>query len=147
MRCVIVGGPQSGKSTIAAHLGAELGSPVYCTDPVRYVNEILKGVNYLPDDLDGLSPESTRWIVDNWLTLPGPWIIEGVATARVLRKWLASNPEVEEFPCDRVLTLVRPRRDVVLSGGQASMFKGVMTVWNEIAEAFEDIADVVQPDD
>jgi len=108
---VIVGGPSTGKSTLAHRL--KPSERVRCTDELVGVLEWSEA-----------SAEVARWLDE-----PGPWVIEGVATARALRKWLLANPG-KPLPCTVVL-MARPL--VELSKGQAAMGKGVATVWNEIA--------------
>lgn len=108
MRIAIAGGPRCGKTTLAATLGAEL---VRCSDDVATL---------------GWSEASAE--VATWFDAPGPWVIEGVALARALRKWLATNPE--GAPCDVVHLLNKPY--VELTPGQATMAKGCITVWTGI---------------
>lgn len=80
MRTIIVGGPRTGKSTLAQ----KLEGPIYCTDPRHRVKEPADNVKYGPD----VEWEDTSdWLADNWLKMPGPWTIEGHATARALRKY------------------------------------------------------------
>ncbi len=109
-RIVIVGGPSTGKSTLAHRLTAP--ERVRCTDELVGVLEWSEA-----------SAEVARWFDE-----PGPYVIEGVATARALRKWLAAHPDAS---LDAVIVLTgRPFAE--LSKGQAAMSKGVATVWNEI---------------
>jgi hypothetical protein len=110
-RVLIIGGPRTGKTTLAQQL--EL--PVHSTDQL-----------IASHDWSEASAEVALWIGNN---LGARWVIEGVVTARGLRKWLNRNPEQ---PLDCVVVLMnRPLVDV--TKGQAAMAKGVATVWNEIA--------------
>ena len=84
MRIIICGGPRTGKTQLAKHLSLKFDIPKYlCTDP-----QALGG-----DALDHTElPERERWSaisadVSQWFDEPGPWIIEGVAAIRALRKW------------------------------------------------------------
>jgi hypothetical protein len=111
-RIVIVGGPQTGKSTFA-HQPRPFAAEVRSSDELVGVLEWSEA-----------SAEVAHWFND-----PGPWIIEGVATARALRKWLAVNPDK---PLNVVVVLMqKPFGE--LTKGQAAMGTGVATVWNEIA--------------
>lgn len=111
-RVIIVGGPSTGKSTLANY-PRDFAAHVRCTDELVGVLEWSE-----------VSAEVALWISE-----PGPWIIEGVATARALRKWLAAAPGQ---PLDVVVVLMS-HPFVELTKGQAAMAKGVATVWNEIA--------------
>lgn len=106
MRIAIAGGPRCGKTTLAETLGA-----------ARHTDDLIER---------GWSEASA--LTATWFDEPGPWIIEGVAVPRALRKWLAANPEGR--PCDVVHWLGAPR--VPLTDGQVSMFKGCAKVWGEI---------------
>lgn len=112
-RIVIAGGPRTGKTTLALELAAAHGITARHTDE-------LVGTH----DWSSASAE-----VATWFDAPGPWIVEGVAAARALRKWLASHPEGK--PADLVRLLNKPREP--LAKGQHAMAKGCATVWNEIA--------------
>jgi len=107
-RIVIVGGPRTGKTTLAATLGL----------PARHTDDVMRL---------GWSAASAE--VATWFGAPGPWVVEGVATARALRKWLAAHAAGR--PCDRVILLWRPAVDV--TPRQSVMARGVRTVWREIA--------------
>jgi hypothetical protein len=67
--------------------------------------------------------------VARWLDEPGPWIIEGVAVSRALRKWREAHPGALP-PVDRVIYLAKPL--LALTSRQEAMAKGVRTVHDEI---------------
>lgn len=111
-RIIVLGGPRTGKTTWARARGRELGCLVRSTDSLIATH-----------DWSQASTEVARWFDE-----PGPWIIEGVATARALRKWLAANPGK---PFDALVVFFSSPFQVLLKG-QDSMAKGVLTVWHEI---------------
>lgn len=115
-RIVIVGGPHTGKTTLGRTLA------------VRH-RMILRHT----DDLVGLlewSEESAE--VATWFDLAGPWIVEGVCTARALRKWLRNHPA--GLPCDFVLWQSVPK--TALTEGQQTMTKATSTIWAEAMPEF-----------
>lgn len=57
------------------------------------------------------------------MLLPGPWIIEGAAAVRALRKALALSRK----PCDAVVLVLGYKVDP--TPGQIAMGKGIATVW------------------
>ena len=75
---VFVGGPRSGKSTLTATAAERFKRKARHADALiaRY-------------DWSEHSEEVSKWLAE-----PGPWIVEGVSTARALRKWLTANPDV-----------------------------------------------------
>jgi dephospho-CoA kinase len=105
-RTVIVGGPKTGKTTLASAYAAA-GIPVIRTDGYRRL---------------GWSAASAA--AARAMDRPGPLVVEGVASARALRKWLSAHPTGR--PCDEVVVLDRPHGS--LTPGQAAMAKGVHTV-------------------
>lgn len=107
-RIVVLGGPRTGKTTYAATL----------SDRVRHT-----------DDAAGLGWSEASAEVAGWMAHEGPWVIEGVAGARALRKALSASTE---RPCDRVVVLSEPWVD--LTSGQRTMTKGCATVFAEIRE-------------
>lgn len=144
-RIVIVSGPRAGKSWLAREIHRETGAPVFCGDPRSMVKDVEPGVTYLPEGL-GMGSDSSQWIVDNWLTMPGPWILEGHVMARVLRKWMSVVDESTvdpsaPFPCDKVIVFKNQRHDCDLKRGQVAMHKSVMTVWSEIDLYYEPITE------
>ena len=107
-RICIIGGPRTGKTTLASAM-----SNVLHTDDL--IGQF---------DWSGVS----EFVSTDWLARSGPWVIEGVAVVRALRKWLVAN--VDGAPCDRIIVLADPL--VELSKGQAAMAKGHEKVWQEV---------------
>lgn len=121
-RVVIAGGPKTGKTTLAHEMVGgdderDRGEHAHVT--VRHT-----------DDLIHMGWSESSAAAALWLDEPGPWIIEGVAAPRALRKWLGSHPEGK--PCDVVYWLDAQR--VELTPGQAAMAKGCATVWLGIVD-------------
>lgn len=112
-RVIFAGGPRTGKTTRADALAAELGLTA------RHTDDLIRQF-----DWSGVSAEVALWFEE-----PGPWIIEGVAAARALRKWLAAHPEGK--PADVIFICEEPLE--ALNTRQLGMAKGCDTVWNEIA--------------
>ncbi len=102
-RIVITGGPTTGKTTLAKRMGGGRST----------------------DEVMGLGWNDASAEVSTWFDRPGPWIIEGVAIARALRKWRERNPG-KDAPIDKLIRLTKPRQD--LNVGQISMGKGIDTV-------------------
>lgn len=123
-RIVILGGPRTGKTTLAEELHrqqmAAWGRPI-----VDIEGPLLR---HSDDEIDRRWSEASARVA-RYLDDPGPWIIEGVALARALRKWREAHPG-EPPPVDRVIRLTAPY--VELTKGQATMAKGEETVWREI---------------
>lgn len=121
-RIAITGGPRTGKTTtsfnkqqewIRDHVEAWETTPV-----IRHT-----------DDLIHLGWSEASEAAASWFDSPGPWIIEGVAVSRALRKWRERNPG-KPPPVDEVYYLSDPH--VPLNPGQATMAKGVRKVHDEI---------------
>lgn len=113
MRILIAGIPRAGKTTIAIELARDLECEAWHTD-----------------DLAGLGWSEASAEAANWFVRDGPWVIEGVAVPRALRKWLAVNVGA---PADTIYWLPMPR--VALTPGQLTMAKGCLTVWHEVLPA------------
>ncbi len=112
-RIVIGGVPSAGKTTLCNSIGlagAEL---------VRHTDDLIESHGW---------SEVSQEISDNWLTAPGPWVIEGVATIRALRKWLKAHDEGK--PCDVLIWLGTPIEP--LEGRRLGLAKGCHTVFDEI---------------
>lgn len=113
-RIVIAGGPKTGKTTLAKSF-------------------VFPGVTFTTrhtDNLIHLGWSEASAAAALWFDEPGPWIVEGVATPRALRKWIAAHPHGK--PCDVVHWLEDPHEE--LTPGQAAMTKGCATVWEEIVD-------------
>ena len=133
MRTVIVGGPLRGKSTLARELRDRSGGdvPVYCSDPRSTVREPLDGVVYLPEGLPFRGDHgAAAYVAKAWLTLPGPWIIEGHAMARALARYLRLYPDM--VPCDRVIALLGLPYGVETTS-QRRLAKHCETQWRNVA--------------
>lgn len=153
-RIVIVGGPRCGKSWLANELSPKVAAkgslvaPIYCGDPLSKVKDPDMHVNYLPEGLSYSGDTgAAQWIVDNWLPMRGPWVLEGHVMARVLRRWMEQAllvwdfSEQAGFPCDRVIVFESQRHDCDLKRGQIAMHRGVMSVWREISDYFAPITE------
>lgn len=136
-RVILIGGPMRGKSTHARRLAAELGIPCYCTDTRAQDRAPVDGVTYLPEEHRGWS-DASKFVAEHWLAQPGPWVLEGVAAARALRKWLDANPGAPP-PCDQIIHFADAYPGATLTKGQATMAAGVRTVWGAIKHHFEGI--------
>lgn len=139
MRILITGGPRTGKTTLAERLvgdssvadwgtpPAHFGGPTRSQQFVRHTDDLIAQCQHLGKDAWS---EASR-IASTWLDEPGPWIIEGVAVSRALRKWRDAHPG-ERPPVDRVIYLNEPYEP--LAKGQETMAKGVLTVHAEIED-------------
>jgi hypothetical protein len=115
-RICIGGGPRTGKTRLAAECEAR-GMTVHHTDALIGSHEWSEA-----------SAEVARWLDE-----PGPFVVEGVAIARALRKWLAAHPEGR--PCEVLYWARRPW--VEQTPGQAIMAKGCEKVFAEIRPELE----------
>jgi hypothetical protein len=116
VRIVICGWPGSGKSELAKELGSKMNVVPRSTDSMKYL---------------GWSEASEA--VSHWFDEPGPWIIEGVAVPRALRKWHARNPDADP-PIDKIIVLPHPDESqrVEMKAGQITMGRGHDTVLREL---------------
>lgn len=113
-RIVLAGGPKTGKTTAALELAAQLGLE---PSQVRHTDDVLC-----------LGWRQSSEEVSHWFDERAPWIVEGVAAPRALRKWLAAHPTGR--PCDEVWWFAEPK--VLTNAGQARMAKGCRTVMRQV---------------
>ncbi len=110
-RIIIAGVPRSGKTTFALTLAART------LVPAKHTDDLIGQFDW--------SEASAH--AATWFDAPGPWIVEGVAAGRALRKWLVLH---DGLPCDRIFWFETPH--VQLTTGQGAMAKGCVSVWGEI---------------
>lgn len=125
-RVIIVGGPKTGKTTLA--------------------KETFGGTVFHTDDLIGThSWEDVPDAIIEWMRRPGPWVIEGVQTARALRRWHKHHGSIVsalgDIPFDQVI--VKTHAFVELTPRQEGMAKGVMKVWKEVEPWIVSAVDVM----
>lgn len=128
MRIVIAGIPLAGKSTRAHDLATRHAMGAWHGDPYELDRTAPRCGSMCRHVASGLDWSDASAQVARWLSEPGPWIVEGVAAVRALRKWLEANRAGK--PCDVVLWLRTPF--VQLTPGQAAMAKGCEKVWAEV---------------
>lgn len=121
-RICIAGWPRAGKTTLARDIHERTR-----IDPDHDAVGVLRHTDSTIDL--GWSEASAE--VATWFDAPGPWIIEGVAVPRALRKWMAAHPEGK--PCDVVYWLAKPFLE--LTKWQQTMAKGCVSVWESIQRA------------
>lgn len=112
-RVVVIGPPRAGKTTYADARGDREGTRV------RHTDDLIGAVSW---------SRVSEIIAFHWFDEPGPWIIEGVAAVRALRKWLRSHKSGS--PCDEIVLLDRPK--LALNAGQERMRKSCATIWEQI---------------
>lgn len=129
MRLLITGAPRTGKTTMAIELTEPgMAGRHYCTDPQDH-HAVPAGVSGTPVGLEW--SECSLWIAQHWLELPGPWVIEGVAVPRALRKWHALHPDAPP-PCDKLVVLVECHEP--LGKRQLKMSQDLHGVLDELRE-------------
>ena len=110
-RVAIAGYPRAGKTTLA-----------------RSCEPLGVWIRHTDDLVGRMAWSDASEEASHWFEADGPFVIEGVATPRALRKFLRRHPEGR--PCDLVLWMGTPR--VELTAGQRAMGKGALTVLREI---------------
>lgn len=108
-RVLIIGGPSVGKSTLAKLIAAD-GRDAHDSDELIEL---------------GWTEASDAGVV--WLDFDGPWVLEGTAMVRALRKWLKDRGGK---PADLVVFLQRPLME--RSSGQDGMAAGVATIFAQV---------------
>lgn len=116
LRVAIVGGPRSGKTTLARAMAAKLGLPLVSTD------------DFIPLGWSGASAKAAEVIAGAKRLL-----IEGVTVPRALRRLLEDHPR--RRPIERLVVLGRPK--VRRTKGQTTMAKGLDKILGEILPALE----------
>jgi adenylate kinase family enzyme len=114
LRIVIAGGPRTGKTTVAKQLATRLRVRLRHTDDLIDRGWVAAGA-----------------AVAEWLDEDGPWIVEGVAAPRALRRWLKRHRR--GAPCDWIVFFARaviPR-----TPKQDAMAKGCATTYRAIRRA------------
>lgn len=129
-RYILIGGPRTGKSTYASRL-RDLGYGVVCADPINRAKDVIPGVEYLPAELGDPQAWSlaSEYIATVLMARPGPWVLEGVAMARALRKWLPLHPG--ELPAEHVVVFAEAMAPQ--SEGQRRMSVGVASVFAQVS--------------
>lgn len=127
-RIVICGGPHTGKTTLS-------GQEALCSShKVLHTDDLIGQFSW-----SGLSRE-----VSTWFDVNGPWIVEGVAAVRALRKWMKSNPRPAK-PCDLVLFLETFKS--VQTDPQIRMGRQVDTIFKLIEKSLTGRGvDILRPD-
>ena len=132
MRIAITGGPRTGKTRLANELwldGSISAGVIHYPDErspkIRHTDDLIAQCQHLGKEAWS---EASR-IASMWLDEPGPWIIEGVAVSRALRKWRDNHPG-EPPPVDRVICCMTPFEE--RKAGQIAMARGIQTVHEEI---------------
>lgn len=116
IKILITGGPRTGKTTLGKQLAEQYNVPLLHTD----------------DAIEGRSWSEASAEVATWIERDGPWIIEGVAVPRTMRKCsvdaLSSVSEI----------IIRTETFEALTPGQISMTKGVHTVLGQVLPSLPD---------
>jgi SPP1 gp7 family putative phage head morphogenesis protein len=110
MKIIITGGPRTGKTTLAKRYHDQYGVPVLRTDDL-----ILR-----------TSWSECSQVASEWMEEPGPWIVEGVAAVRGLRKWMERNKGgglIVAYLDDPVV----PQTE-----GQRAMHRATRSIWDSI---------------
>jgi len=138
VRVGIIGGPGCGKSTLARELARKMGCLVLCTDTWEQAGKrdgsTQEGTLYSPPGMTWSG--TSQWVSESWLNRHGPWVMEGVALVRALRKWHEAHPG-ELPPLERLYWCELPRMD--LSPGQHAMLSGHDTIANGLLDEWPEL--------
>lgn len=146
-RLVISGGPGHGKTTLADIERDRAGLNFFlCTD-TKLQAQRSRGLHpnalYAPSSLDGDWSGLSQWVADTWLNNRGPWVLEGVAVVRALRKWHDDNPTGAP-PCDRLIRLTQPKmqltpRQAGMADADDRRFDELLWEWPELKSITEEL--------
>lgn len=115
-RILIAGGPRCGKTTLAEDLARAAGIQAEHSD-----------------DLIGVLDWSSASLeVSRWIDRTGPWIVEGVAVVRALRKLLERS---SGKPAEFVYWSLSPKAPTTKA--QDAMGKGCATAWEPVREELQ----------
>lgn len=115
-RVVLVGGPRAGKSTLTARAAERFKLKA------RHADALIRTHDW----------HDHSEAVAGWFSDPGKWVVEGVSTARALRKYLAAT----EGPVDFAVVYM-PKAIQIRTDKQESMAKGVATTWGDVVTELE----------
>lgn len=119
LRIVICGGPRVGKTRLSERLAGAACKARHTDDLIGALHPEDKAA-----DWSACSAEVVKWFAE-----PGPWVIEGVAAVRALRKWLEAN---HGAPCDAVYWSSQPLQP--LTKGQSAMLRGCESIWAPVRQ-------------
>lgn len=140
-RYIIIGPPFAGKSTLMQKLMAK-GYPAFCTDSKTQTREVVKGVTYLQDGLEW--SEASQYVADNWLGTAGPWVVEGVAALRAVRKMIRQgNGAALKGAEIIVLSFMHYKDQDNLKEGHFAMNRAFRSMWAEIGPLCKGLGIVV----
>lgn len=136
-RIVIGGGPLVGKTVLAGQLGT----------PVRHTDDLHNGSRTWPQAIcpscekrrlnEGDSEcnpcHTSRVVAEEWMTQPGPWVIEGIRAVHALRTFMLAR---DDAPCDMVIWLREEQEQ--RTRGQQNMALGIERIFSEIVDQLRD---------
>lgn len=115
-RIFIIGGPNTGKSSLAQELAAKHG-----------IKDVLNTDSLIGYGWSEASQRAANWITERG---EGDFILEGCATARALRKWMQQNAG-QPLPADSTVIMLNQPYEPQTKN-QQTMTKGMMSVMQEI---------------
>jgi len=125
---------------MASSLARRRGLSLFlCTDTVKQAGEraLSQGALYTPSKFDDDWSGASLWVATTWFTRPGPFVLEGLAACRALRKY-ADVYDTNTPPCDEVVWLRCPRhgatpKHVSTGVGVESIMLEMLDNWPELA--------------